>query len=310
MSQPTIQYLKPTELTPHPALRLIPEWETEDPRFLALVDNIRDRGIDQPLLVDSSNRILDGRHRWRAAKRLQLDVVPVIRRDEGDALEIAVDSMEHRRHYTQSQRAYALFPLMEPAFKAAQERRYANLKNHRSESPRTPCVSTCKTPEDWAKSKGISLRYLQYAKELHEHFKDKTARWIKDPFGTKLSKRKVTFQEHYEPQIMSDEKSIGLGSAISGIESALAQEEREKKGIPHKGGRPADKQRQVELLQQAFTTLETRFEYWAKFDEEDKKEAMAPLKDTLTKMPTDMLSDWSNAVRAEQRRRTKESDSE
>lgn len=55
--------------------------------LLALADNIRERGIQQPILVRSLGigglMIVDGERRWRAAKLLKLKTVPVLLLDTG-----------------------------------------------------------------------------------------------------------------------------------------------------------------------------------------------------------------------------------
>lgn len=60
----------------------------EEASLLALADNIRERGIQQPILVrnvggSTGLMIVDGERRWRAAKLLKLKTVPVLLIDVG-----------------------------------------------------------------------------------------------------------------------------------------------------------------------------------------------------------------------------------
>ena len=60
------------ELRPHQAaLRMPPPTDEE---FAALVADIAEHGVVVPVLVDETGAILDGIHRWKACKRLNLPV--------------------------------------------------------------------------------------------------------------------------------------------------------------------------------------------------------------------------------------------
>ncbi len=69
-----IKYAKPTELEPHPLnLELVPQMTSEE--FEALKTDVAEKGIRQPVEVQKgTNKILDGRNRWRAAHELNLEV--------------------------------------------------------------------------------------------------------------------------------------------------------------------------------------------------------------------------------------------
>ena len=70
----------------------------DDEKLIALIDSIREKGILQPLIVrpidviDGRFEIIAGERRWRAAKTLNFEEVPVIIRDcsDIDALEMAI----------------------------------------------------------------------------------------------------------------------------------------------------------------------------------------------------------------------------
>src|SRR4051812_13417605 len=118
MSKP--QQRDPSELTVHPAAKLLLDWAKDDARFDALIEDIRARGMDQALLIDGQDRVIDGRKKLRAAKQLQLREVPVIVRGDDEVLGIIVNSLVQRAHYTKSQLAYILAPILEDAFKESE----------------------------------------------------------------------------------------------------------------------------------------------------------------------------------------------
>ena len=85
-NQPTMNIVtRPTDsLSLHPLLKPVPELDSDSEEFTTLREDIRARGIDQPIIVDGQNRIVDGRHRWRAAKAIRIPQVPVIIRDDAE----------------------------------------------------------------------------------------------------------------------------------------------------------------------------------------------------------------------------------
>lgn len=123
--------MPPQDLTLHAALRAQPgSWADEDPRFVALCRDIREQGLLCPLLVTGAKEIVDGRHRWRAAKRLGLPVVPCQLVDGLRAAEIILGSLLARRHYTPGQRAYLVADLIHDAWQAAKAREQANRRTN------------------------------------------------------------------------------------------------------------------------------------------------------------------------------------
>lgn len=75
-----------------------PRSRFDDDKLTALIDSIREKGIIQPLVVRplpgglNTYEIIAGERRWRAARTLNLESVPVIVRDYNDreALEVAL----------------------------------------------------------------------------------------------------------------------------------------------------------------------------------------------------------------------------
>lgn len=71
-----IEYVAPATLTPHP------ENARRRETVLDLEDSIRGNDFFEPIIAQRATRqIISGNHTWRAAKRLKMDVVPVIFHD-------------------------------------------------------------------------------------------------------------------------------------------------------------------------------------------------------------------------------------
>src|SRR5579884_2996775 len=104
---------QPSELVMHPRVTALIKRAKNDDGFRALVEDIRERGIDQPIIIDSEDQIVDGRERWEAAKLLQLETIECIVCDQGEVMGIIVGNLVHRKHYTKGALAYVVFPLFE-----------------------------------------------------------------------------------------------------------------------------------------------------------------------------------------------------
>jgi ParB family chromosome partitioning protein len=69
----------------------------DEASLLALADNIRERGVQQPLLVRSLGagglQIVDGERRWRAAKLAKIKSVPVLLVDVGELDQLRLDQV-------------------------------------------------------------------------------------------------------------------------------------------------------------------------------------------------------------------------
>ncbi len=87
-----VKHVHLSVVTPSP---LQPRKHFNDEQLEELVDSIREHGVIQPLIVrevDTKLELIAGERRWRAAKKLDLDEVPVIIRVASDreVLEIAL----------------------------------------------------------------------------------------------------------------------------------------------------------------------------------------------------------------------------
>lgn len=103
-----------------------PRYRFDDEKLTTLVDSIREKGIIQPLVVrtlqksdgvleSNTYEIIAGERRWRAARTLNLETVPVVVRDYSDreALEVALVENIQRDDLTPIEEAEGYHRLLE-----------------------------------------------------------------------------------------------------------------------------------------------------------------------------------------------------
>ncbi|HWD20484.1 MAG TPA: hypothetical protein VHB20_14525 [Verrucomicrobiae bacterium] len=242
----------------------VPEWDSEDPDFIALADDVHERGVDSPLIC-FGKRIVDGRARWRAAKRYQIKQVPTVQCEESEIATIIIRSLVNRRHLTKSALAYVSYPLMATAFEEAKQRRLQILRGATGES--TLNRLSYESAEQLAQEIGVSRALFFQAADLHQKFA-----------------KKPDLRTDFEPQILSGE--IGLGACIAGI----AGQESTK-------GQKREDDSQLELFKDGLSVVATRFKYWTKFDPEQKEAAVQTIRQTVAAMPKDLRGEYARAIR-------------
>jgi ParB-like chromosome segregation protein Spo0J len=100
-----VTYRPPDSLKPHPLNQTIYDAERDDSD---LRRSIADQGILSPLTIDQHGTILAGHRRWRVARSLALDSIPVIEREITDPLQaerILIES-NRQREKTASERMH------------------------------------------------------------------------------------------------------------------------------------------------------------------------------------------------------------
>lgn len=287
--------IDPKNLRVHPIIKGQPEWSDEDPQFIALCRDIACRGVIDPVRVTTDNEIVDGRHRWRACKRLKREV-PVEILTGDDLASFALRTLILRRHYTGGQRAYVAYPLLIPAFAEAKRRMLAGGKtqpnpfsepSELSAAPSEMGSATAKTLEEWAEELSVSVRLLRQARELHELFRDDKKRTITDRDG--VEEHEVTFKEFFEPRLLRDADPYGLGDVLKAVKQLIDQDNKVAAGKPPTGGRPTTVEKQIELFTEVFEQATKRFEYWQKFDDTAKKEHFEAVASTAEEMDPETL---------------------
>lgn len=116
-----------------------PRHRFDDEKLSSLIDSVREKGIIQPLIVRALNaelgtyEIIAGERRWRAARTLNLETIPVIIRDCSDreALEMALIENIQRDDLTPIEEAEGFLRLQEE-FDYSQEQLALSLGKSRS----------------------------------------------------------------------------------------------------------------------------------------------------------------------------------
>jgi hypothetical protein len=88
----------------HPVADLFPLLRGES--FQALVADIKNNGLREPIIEDAEGRILDGRNRYRACLEAGVDPRFVQWQSDGSPAAFALSQNLHRRHLDESQRAF------------------------------------------------------------------------------------------------------------------------------------------------------------------------------------------------------------
>src|SRR6516165_5719955 len=87
----------------HPIANIFPMLDEQSPSFLALVEGIKDRGLDETIVL-YEGKILDGRNRYRACQLAGR--IPRTREYPGrDPVGFVLAANLHRRHLNEAQRA-------------------------------------------------------------------------------------------------------------------------------------------------------------------------------------------------------------
>lgn len=300
----------PADLKPLAAVKDLDSWNDDDPRFLEFCEDIKAKGILTELLITPEGEIIDGRHRWRAARRWQMPAVPVrvvAEKAREELILIQLSTLAHRRHYTPSQRAFVIYPFVKAAHQAILD---AHEKRLRS-GPKSIISAACgndalkgwRTSDELAAHLKISRDTFDRSAKLHKVFEENNQprSWDADTLRRLhlSTKKKYTLRQVFEPQILDEEKPMGLGAAMAGIGMVL---EAEAKG-GHKGGRPDDVESQLRLFTDTFKDLDNRYEYWSALADEQKLVARKRIRTSLEKMPEDLLKAFSSEIRSEIQRR-------
>lgn len=226
--------MKTTTISPdfiqwHRLLDDMPIWSDDSTEMNALVGDIRERGIDQPLIVcrtedggetPGSLYLLDGRNRHRAALLAGLSEVPIVERDEAAAVGIILSSLTQRRHYSKGALAYICYPIL------AAVRAKGGWHGNQHQKVAIPPQADLPTEHF-----GFSEDTYEQAKKTHKFFADDAEyRWSNKVTSTGRVER-MTCREMWESRLLAGEVGIkaincacgfvtrSLGGEIKQIES-------------------------------------------------------------------------------------------
>jgi len=266
------------KLTIHPALKAQPR--LSDDEMLPWRRELKRKGpaAVPALFITEDNKIVDGRHRYWCAQKLQWPEIPVQVIPDSEVMSTIFATLLNRRHYTKGQRAYIVAEHIGEAFEEAKRRQRAGVEADR--------FTLIRTPENYAQEIGVTTRYLNDAFSIYKLYEQLPGkRTFTDAEGKKH--KDVTAREYFELKIMDAEKPMGLGAAIAGL-GFLVKTEARVEVRPHGGGRPQEMERQLQLFSKLVKDEDNRWEYWQKFDDEVRAEHFAAVRNAAEQLPPDV----------------------
>lgn len=274
-----ILHLSVRDLTDHPLLAHIPMWRRDEPEFASLLESVRERGLDYPVLIDREQRVVDGRNRRNVCSVLGRPV-PCRRISEADAASVIVSSLINRRHLSKGALAYLAAPLFAEVLQETKARRFANYSTSRL-APETAlsAVSEVKTAEDVAAQVGVGGRLFEQALKLRRMF---------DGLGDEVRTK-------YEPRVLGPwldeagqwQEPIGLGYMINGLTSLISD----------RVGRPKQLGKRAEHARLFCGYLPKLSQHWGKATAEQRAEIADRLKGEVTKWPAELRDELGAALR-------------
>jgi hypothetical protein len=277
---PIVQHLPVSDLADHPMLAHIPVWRREDPEFISLVESIRERGLDYPVLIDHEKRVVDGRNRRNACAVLGA-AVPCVYITPGSSAGVVVDSLVNRRHLTKGALAYLSAPLFADVLAESKKRILANLSKSTvaTDSPLSG-ESRLKTAADVAAMLGVGHTLFEQAVKLRRMFEE-LGEEVREKFEPRIL-------GHWQDEAGEWQEPIGLGYMINGLTSLAT----EKAGKSAKLGKRNEHAR---LFVGALPKLRL---HWEKASAEQRVEIADRLKAEVTKWPAELRDELAAAVRA------------
>lgn len=227
----------PLDIEPFPGLLSLPGLGEE--AFEALVDSIRIKGILKPITLSREGKIVDGLHRWRAAKILELPQIPCVTTDR-DAMEFALESAVTGRRLTRSGSILWLWEQHPLLAEDSKERGFSNLK--KGQNPRSDYSHS---GENGAFSRSYASLAKQY--RLPEKYFSKLSQ-VRDACRTDKE------WEWVRTQVLFHELSWSRApSALAGYQAGEVNEDGEVKRAPTN---------HFAVLTRSFTSLSESFRQW------------------------------------------------
>ena len=129
MEQKVVKNVPVESLRLHESVGIVPEMSLEE--WEELLESIKEKGIQVPVHALEDGRILDGRHRLKAAKELGIKEIDVIyhQMDDIAAIEFIRDTATKRRNLTPAQRAAVVLEAEDLCRQIVEEKRKNSLGN-------------------------------------------------------------------------------------------------------------------------------------------------------------------------------------
>lgn len=279
-TSPTIVYRDPKSLTPHPINRSIPRFIQGMPEWLALYDDIAERGIRKPLEIHGRH-VVNGETRRGIAVAMGITEVPCIEIPEDQVLAAINEQLVGQKHLTKGQRAYLLVPIAGKILAEAATRRVANLK--RGQSP-MPTQSASGNIGDFCENHGFSRDLFSQAETLHKI-------WAGDPETLRLRQLVgadvAALREEWEPKILALDAPVGLGAALAGMAGERATKDRPK---------APNAEVQLDLFAQGVGTLDRVAKAWPKLRKGSRPEIVQAWTRVASAWPADLRRELAEAL--------------
>ena len=194
MSQETVVQLPLQDLRIHPLAERLPMLSEKHPRFIELQQSIAQLGVKDPVLADEKNRLIVGRHRYRAARAAGKTTIPCIRRSFTDAEASALILQENllRQDMSQGKRALMIVSCQADYFQNRKARQTSGLL--RGKAPVVKCFITEAKEAligDMVSQYGVSKPYLCRAAALWDHRGNQARQLIQQIWNDEISLAKA-----------------------------------------------------------------------------------------------------------------------
>lgn len=277
----------------HAMHKQLPAPDRESPMWLAFMAALSaagPEGIPQ-LIVTPDNQIMDGERRWLAAKQLNWDQVPIMRRPESEAAVIMVDSLMGQRHLTKGAKVYLAVPLLEDFVASAENRRLQNLKKGSKtieKALKSPNTTEWGSGNGWveiAERFGCGVELLRQAVVVRRLFTRSGEHKFEFQRGQVL-----TLRGYFEPQILGlpvrgnpEPHPMGLGEVLKGCGWFV-----DENGKSKQQAGPPERNSYLHYFSSAWGNFNKQFGRWEKLGLAGRAKAL--------EMITEGVAEWPQEV--------------
>lgn len=271
------------DLSLHPIFKLVrqPEMAATSTEFRALVEDVRANGVMEPPKVTADGKIMDGRHRWRAAKEAGLETIRCVVRPDDEAMSVVVSSLAHRRHYTKAALAYVMWPVAAKYRDHGIRVRSGNLKTGNSKNtnvlPKADGIGIQPGKGlsllEFADVIGVSTDTIQMAADLHARL---------EVSGDKVMRNGRTIRDVAEDMLFAQDKGFQPILAMIGFET---------KGKSHAAQCASGvRSNYGSYISDAIEKATKHFSKWDTIAAEDRQEVVDEITEFVSTWPKDVRS--------------------
>jgi hypothetical protein len=214
----------------HPVARMFPDMGPE--QFQELVDDIAQHGQREPVIV-YKDRIVDGRHRWRACAKLGLPCWTEEWDQKGSLVHFVISRNLHRRHLDASQRAVIAAEILPMLEKEARHRMVvggmkggargcvdkgsADLQSGGQQHGR-------RAIDEAGQAANVSARQVAYVKRIKEVAPELVASILGGELSVNRARKIIELSDQERLRVLELGREVGYDKALS--ESTMAAKRR------------------------------------------------------------------------------------